>query len=52
MNIHETMDQSKILFDEAAQLLSIRIHELAFWMVPYLGRTCPFVLNLMNTTKA
>jgi hypothetical protein len=29
MNIHETMDQSKILFDEAAQQLSIRIHELA-----------------------
>jgi hypothetical protein len=52
MSIHETMDQSKILFDKLAQQLSIRINELAFWMVPNLGRTCPFVLNLMNTTKA
>jgi hypothetical protein len=30
MSIQETMDQSKILFDEAAQRLSIRIHELSF----------------------
>ena len=52
MSIHETMDQSKILFDKAAQQLSIRIHELAFWMVPNLGHTCPFVLNLMNIIKA
>jgi hypothetical protein len=52
MNIHETMDQSKILFDETTQQLKIRIHEqLAFWMVSNLGCTCPFVLNLMNTTK-
>jgi hypothetical protein len=27
MSIHETMDQSKILFDEATQQLNIRIHE-------------------------
>jgi hypothetical protein len=52
MSIHETLDQSKILFDVAAQQLSIRIHDLAFWMVPNLGRTCPFVLNLMKITKA
>jgi hypothetical protein len=51
MNIHETLDQFKILFDEAAQQLNIRIHELAFWMVYNLGRTCPFVSNLMNITK-
>jgi hypothetical protein len=31
MSIHETMDQSKILFDEATQQLNIGIHEqLAF----------------------
>ena len=31
MSIHETMDQSKILFDEATLQLNIRIHEqLAF----------------------
>jgi hypothetical protein len=30
MSIHETMDQSKIKFNEAAQQLSIKIHELAF----------------------
>jgi hypothetical protein len=31
MSIHETMDQSKILFDETTQQLNIRIHEqLAF----------------------
>jgi hypothetical protein len=30
MSIHKTMDQSKIKFNEAAQQLSIRIHELAF----------------------
>jgi hypothetical protein len=30
MSIHETLDQSKILFDVAAQQLSIRIHDLAF----------------------
>jgi hypothetical protein len=52
MSILETLDQSKILFDEAAQQLSIRIHELAFWMVPDLGCTCPLVLNLMDITKA
>jgi hypothetical protein len=52
MSIHKTMDQSKILFDETAQQLSIKIHEHAFWMVSNLGRTCPFVLNLMNITKA
>ena len=52
MSIHETTNQSKILFDEASQQLNIRIHELAFWMVPNLGRTYPFVLNLMNITKA
>jgi hypothetical protein len=52
MSIHETMDQSKILFDEATHQLNIGIHEqLAFWMVSNLGCTCPFVLNLMNTTK-
>jgi hypothetical protein len=52
MSIHETMDQSKILFDEATQQLNIRIHEqLVFWMVSNLGCTYPFVLNLMNTTK-
>jgi uncharacterized membrane protein len=39
---------SKILFDEAAQLLSIIIHELAFWMVSNHGCTCPFALILMN----
>jgi hypothetical protein len=27
MSIHETMDQSKILFDEATHQLNIRIHE-------------------------
>jgi hypothetical protein len=52
MSIHETMDQSKILFDEATYQLNIRIHEqLAFWMVSNLGCTYPFILNLMNTTK-
>jgi hypothetical protein len=52
MSIHKIMDQSKILFDEATQQLSIRIHEqLAFWMVSNLGWTCPFILNLMNITK-
>jgi hypothetical protein len=30
MTIHETMDQSKILFNKATQQLSFRIHELAF----------------------
>jgi hypothetical protein len=51
MSIHETMDQSKILFDEAAQQLNIRIHELIFWMVSNLGHTCQFVLDLMNSIK-
>jgi hypothetical protein len=50
MSIHETMDQSKILFDEVAQLLSIRFHKLAFWMVSNLGRTYPFALILINIT--
>jgi hypothetical protein len=43
---------SKILFDEAAQLLSIIIHELAFWMVSNHGCTCPFAIILMNITVA
>jgi hypothetical protein len=30
MSIHKTMDQSKILFDKAAQQLSIKIHEIVF----------------------
>jgi hypothetical protein len=30
MSIHKTMDQSKILFDDTAQQLSIKIHEHAF----------------------
>jgi hypothetical protein len=52
MSIHETVDQSKILFDKATQQLNIRIHEqLAFLMVSNLGCTCTFVLNLMNTKK-
>jgi hypothetical protein len=46
------MDESKILFDKAAQWLSIRIHELAFWMVIDLGRTYPFALFLMNILVA
>ena len=50
MNIHKTMDQSKILFDKAAHQLSINIYELAFQMVSNLGCTCPFALNLMNIT--
>jgi hypothetical protein len=29
LSIHETMDQSKIKFNEASQQLSVRIHELA-----------------------
>jgi hypothetical protein len=52
MSIHETMDQSKIKFNEAAQQLSIRIHELAFWKVSNLGCTCVFALKLMNITGA
>jgi hypothetical protein len=40
MSIHKTMDQSKILFDKAAQQLSIKIHEIVFWMVFDLERTC------------
>jgi hypothetical protein len=52
MSIHETMDQSKILFDEATQQLNIRIHEqLAFWMVSNLGCTCPFVLDFTEHYK-
>jgi hypothetical protein len=54
MSIHETMDQSKILFDEATQQLNIRIHEqLAYeWYLTLDALvTCPFVLNLLNTTK-
>jgi hypothetical protein len=51
MSIHETLDQSKILFDEIAQQLSIKIHEHAIWMVSNLGCTCQSVLNLMNFTK-
>jgi hypothetical protein len=50
MSIYETMDQSKILFNKANQRLSIRIHELAFWMVFDLRCTCPFALSLMNIT--
>jgi hypothetical protein len=52
MSIHKTIDQFQILFDEATQLLSIRIHELAFWMVSNHGCTCPIFLILIHITMA
>ena len=52
ISIYKTMDESKILFDKAAQWLSIKIYELAFWMVIDLGRTYLSVLFLMNILVA
>jgi hypothetical protein len=52
MSIYETIDLLKAFFDKAAQRLSNKFHELAIWMVSDLGRTCPFVLSLMNITVA
>jgi hypothetical protein len=52
MSIYKTMNQLKAFFEKAPHWLSIKIHELSIWMVSNLGRTCPFVLSLMNITMA